>query len=52
MDILINFKALSLLLSGNSDSIRSNRVPKKYESAVKELKDLHEYFIKRHKPTV
>lgn len=44
----INWRQLSNVLTGNPDSIRSNRIPKKYKSAVQELKDLIEYFKKRN----
>lgn len=44
----INWSRLSKHLTGNTDSIRSGRIPKKYEKAVDELKDLHEYWIKRN----
>ena len=36
MDIkdLINWSALSVIISGNSESIRRNRIPAKYEEQV------------------
>lgn len=48
MEGLINWKAVSRLLTKNDTSIRSNRVPKKYEAQVQELKDLLEYWKRRN----
>jgi len=45
---LINWRQLSIMLSGKPDTIRSNRIPNKYAQAVQELKDLHEYWLKRN----
>lgn len=45
---IINWRKVSESLTGNPDAIRSNRIPKKYQKAVQELKDLHEYWSKRN----
>jgi hypothetical protein len=46
-DIII-WRALSKLLTGSEDKIRSNRIPKKHQAALKELEDLYEYWKKRN----
>ena len=40
---LINWKQLSLLLSGSDNSIRKNNIPKKYDSKINSLLE----FIKK-----
>ena len=42
---LINFGALSELLTGRKDVIRKNRVQKKYKERVSELETLIQYWI-------
>ena len=37
MKHLINWKQLSIELSGNDNSIRKNKIPKKYKTKVNEL---------------
>jgi len=46
---LINYKGLSLLLSGNDNSIRKNKCPKKYSEKINELKCLLEFWINKNK---
>jgi hypothetical protein len=48
IDKLVNRKELSRLLSGSDQAVRTNNIPKKYESAVQELNDLLEYWKKRN----
>lgn len=48
---LINYKQLSLLLSGNDNSIRKNKTPKQYKEKVSELEALIDYFISKCKLT-
>lgn len=42
---LINFNTLSEILTGRKDVIRKNRVQKKYNKRVEELKVLIQYWI-------
>jgi hypothetical protein len=42
---LINFGALSEMLTGRKDVIRKNRVQKKYSKRVEELKVLIQYWV-------
>jgi len=44
---LINYKALSQLLSNNDSNIRRGRVPKRYQDQVKELEALLNYYISK-----
>lgn len=43
---LINYKKLSLLLTGNDNSIRKNKCPKKYKMKVEEFEKFIEFFFK------
>jgi hypothetical protein len=45
---IINYVKLSQLVAGSDNSLRKNKVPKKYQAAVKELNDLLEYWRKRN----
>lgn len=44
---LINYKALSQLLTNNDNSIRKGKIPKKYKDQVNELESLLNYYIHR-----
>lgn len=44
---LINYKALSQLLTKNDNSIRKGKTPKKYHAQVSELESLINYFISK-----
>jgi len=44
---LINWRALSVMLTGNPENVRRNAVPKRFSKLVKELDDLLEYWSKR-----
>jgi len=46
MKELINWKELSRTLAGNEESIRSNKVPKKYEKKVNRLLKIIEVWLK------
>jgi len=46
---IINFRVISEMLTGNPDTIRSNRIPKKYLDKVKELQTLIDYWISKNK---
>lgn len=46
---IINYKALSQLLTKNDNSIRKGRVPNKYKDQFAELEALLNYFIHKHK---
>lgn len=45
---LINFRKISLFLAGNTESIRSNSIPKKYQKAVSELEGIVRDWIKKY----
>jgi hypothetical protein len=44
---LINWRALSVMLTKNPENVRRNRVPKRFKKLIKELDDLLEYWEKR-----
>jgi hypothetical protein len=44
MDKLINFQALSLLVTGKKDTLRPKKIPKKYKTKVSKLFELLEYW--------
>jgi len=46
---LINYREVSRILTGDTDKIRSNQVPKKYRSAINELEVFTEYWANKHK---
>jgi hypothetical protein len=46
MDKLINYAYLSVLLTGKSDLIRKNKVPKKYKGKIDALKIYLQYWEK------
>lgn len=46
---LINYKQLSILLSGNDNSIRKEKTPKKYKAKVEELENFMNYFFNSNK---
>lgn len=46
---LINFGALSKLLTGRRDIIRDNRISKTYEDEVRELIELINYWLSKNK---
>ena len=45
---LINYKALSQLLTKNDNSIRKGKIPKKYREQINELEALINYYIHKH----
>lgn len=45
---LINYKAVSLILTGSDRKVRKTGTAKKYVDAIKELDDLIEYWKKRN----
>lgn len=45
---VINYSAVSKLLTGNSTAIRKNHHAKKYDKAMQELDDLIDYWKKRN----
>jgi hypothetical protein len=44
---LINWRALSVKLTGNPENVRRNKVPKRFQKLIKELDDLLIYWSKR-----
>ncbi len=46
MKDLINWKQLSIELSGSDNSIRKNQIPKKYEQKINRLLKLLELWLK------
>lgn len=46
---LINYKKLSLLLTGNDNSIRKGKCPKIYKDIVLEIETIVQYFINKTK---
>jgi hypothetical protein len=46
---IINYKQLSLALTGNDNSIRKSKCPKQYRDAVSELETLINYFLTKNK---
>lgn len=44
----IPYGTISTILTGRSDVIRENRIPKKYIEAVKELNTFMEYWYNKH----
>lgn len=44
---LINWRALSVMLTNNPENVRRNRVPKRFKKLIKELDDLLQYWEKR-----
>lgn len=45
---LINWSELSRLLTTSRDSIRPNRIPKKHQEAINELKELIKKWKEKH----
>jgi hypothetical protein len=46
---LLNFVSISQHLTGKRDNIRKDKIPKKHAAKVKELADMVEYWIGKHK---
>lgn len=46
---LINYKEVSRLLAGGTENIRSNKTPKKYAVAMKELQDFLIKWVNKYK---
>lgn len=44
---LINWRALSVKLTGNPENVRRTKVPKRFQKLIKELDDLLLYWSKR-----
>jgi len=51
MEDIINWRALSRLMTGSDTAMRSNKIPKRNQAAIKELDDLIEYWKKRNNIT-
>tara|TARA_R110000796_G_C14299949_1_gene405113 strand:+ start:373 stop:528 length:156 start_codon:yes stop_codon:yes gene_type:complete len=51
MKDLINWKQLSIKLSGSDNAIRKNQIPKKYQSKINRLLKIIELWLKCTKRT-
>lgn len=47
---LLNFRQVSILLTGNPDTIRHNRLSKEHQQTLKGLLEYLDMWLKQHKP--